>query len=107
MSSVSSRDAPFSFSPDLRLSLGPPDALNAAVRRAFPCLFDRDYAPTLATMLVPDDRSGPGLAVRPCAFVPAGTMVGLFSGHVFLGVGARGTRTIPLPPVVVRGAAVR
>ena len=63
----------------MRLSLGPPDALNVAVQRTFPCLFSRGYAPTRAMMLVSDDdRSGPGLAVRPGASVPAGTLVGPF-----------------------------
>ena len=84
----SSRDAPFSFSPDLRLSLGAPDALNVALRFAFPCLFSQDYGPTRAVIFVPDDRSGPRLVVRPGASIPAGTLVGLFSGHIFVGDGA-------------------
>ena len=73
-----SRDTPFSFSPDLRLSLGSPDALNVAVWGAFPCLFDGDYAPTRATMLFSDERSGTWIVVWPGASIPAGTLVGLF-----------------------------
>ena len=80
---TSSRDSPLSFSPDLRLSLGAPDALNVALRFAFPCLFNRDYGPTRAVAFVPDERSGPRLVVRPGASIPAGTLVGLFSGHIF------------------------
>ncbi len=86
---TSSRDSPFSFSPDLRLSLGAPDGLNVALRFAFPCLFNRDYAPTRAVMFVSDERSGPRLEVRPGAWIPAGTLVGLFSGHIFFGEGVR------------------
>ncbi len=73
---TSSRDAPFSFSPDNRLSLGAPDsdALNVALRFAFPCLFSRDYWPTRAVAFVPDERSGPRLVVRPGASIPAGTL---------------------------------
>jgi hypothetical protein len=99
---TSSRDSPFSFSPDLRLSLGAPDALNVSLRFAFPGLFSRDYGPTRAVAQVFDDRSGPRLEVRPGASIPAGSLVGLFSGHLFVGTGVRGTRTISIPP----GAAV-
>jgi hypothetical protein len=45
-------------------------------------------------MLIFTDSSGPGLAIRPGASIPAGTLVGLFSEHVFLSVGAHGTRTV-------------
>ena len=61
----SSRDVPFSFSPDLRLSLGAPDALNVAVRTAFPALFDSSYAPRRASMPVTSERVGPGDAHSP------------------------------------------
>ena len=99
---TSSRDSPFSFSPDLRLSLGAPDALNVSLRFAFPGLFSRDYGPTRAVAQFSDDRSGPRLEVRPGASIPAGSLVGLFSGHLFVGAGVRGTSTISIPP----GAAV-
>jgi hypothetical protein len=95
---TSSRDFPFSFSPDLLLSLGAPDGLNFALRFAFPCLFSEGYAPTRAVMSVSAAGSGPRLEVRPGACIPAGTLVGLFSGHIFFGDGARGTRTISIPP---------
>ena len=85
-------------SPDLRISLGAQDGLNVSLRFAFPCLFNRDYGPTRAVMLVPDERSGPRLEVRPGAFIPAGTLVGLFSGHIFVGDGVRGTSTLSIPP---------
>ena len=104
---TSSRDSPFLFSPDLRLSLGPPDALNVALRVSFPRLFDRDYAPTRAVSVVLDDSTGPRLTVRPGAVVPAGTLVGLFSGHIFIGAGARGTRTISIPPAAGAAAALQ
>jgi hypothetical protein len=98
---TSSRDFPFSFSPDLRLSLGAPDGLNVALRFAFPCLFSESYAPTRAVLSVPVAGSGPRLEIRPGACIPAGTLVGLFSGHIFFGDGTRGTRTISIPPAAV------
>jgi hypothetical protein len=95
---TSSRDSPFSFSLDLRLSLGALESLNVDLRFTFPCLFNRDYGPTRAVTLVSDERSGPRLEVRPGASIPAGSLVGLFSGHIFLGDGVRGTSTISIPP---------
>ena len=95
---TSSRDSPFSFSPDLRLSLGAPDGLNVALRHAFPGLFSQGYAPTRAVTFISDERSGPRIEVRPGACIPAGTLVGLFSGHIFFGDGVRGTRTFSIPP---------
>jgi hypothetical protein len=80
---TSSRDFPFSFSPDLRLSLGAPDGLNVALRFAFPCLFSESYAPTRAALSVLVAGSRPRLEIRPGACVPAGTLVGLFPGHIF------------------------
>ena len=96
---TSSRDAPFSFSPDLRVVLGAPNVLNVAVRSAFPCLFDRDYAPARAVTLTPGERYSPRLEVRPGATIPADTLVGLFSGHICCGLGVRGTRRLSIPPV--------
>lgn len=104
---TSSRDSPFSFSPDLRLSLGSPEALNVALRASFPRLFDRDYAPTRAVSVVPADSTGPRLMVRPGAVVPAGALVGLYSGHIFIGAGARGTRIISIPPAAGAAAALQ
>jgi hypothetical protein len=95
---TSSRDTPFSFSPDLRLSLGAPDALNVSLRHAFPCLFSQSYGPTRAVTSVPDGRPGPRLVVRPGASIPAGALVGLFSGHIFVGDGVRGSSTVSIPP---------
>ena len=100
----SSRDAPFSFSPDLRLSLGAPDALNVAVRNAFPALFDSSYAPRRASMPVTSERVGPGVGIRPGAVIPDGALVGLFSGHIFFGSGVQGSRVLQLPPLSVGGA---
>ena len=100
----SSRDSPFSFSPDLRLSLGAPDALNVAVRNAFPALFDSSYAPRRASMPVTSERVGPGVGIRPGAVIPDGALVGLFSGHIFFGSGVPGSRVLQLPPLSVGGA---
>jgi hypothetical protein len=77
------------------------------MRFAFPCLFNRDYAPTRAVTFVSDERSGPWFEVQPGATIPAGTLVGLFSGHIFLGAGVRGTRTISIPPAAAAAAAWR
>ncbi len=94
---TSSRDAPFSFSPDLRAALGA--VLNVAVRFSFPCLFDRDYAPSRAVTLIPGERYTSRLEVRPWATIPARTLVGLFSGHICCGLSVRGTCRISIPPV--------
>ena len=106
---TSSRDTPFSFSPDLRTVLGPPDTLNTAVRSAFPELFDRDYGPTRAAAPFVSERVGAGVAIRPGASIPAGTLVGLFTGHLFDGDGRGGVgaRVIALPIFQAHGADLR
>ena len=38
--------------------------------------------------------------------MPAGTPVGLFAGHVFMGAPLRGDRLLALPPLVVRGVPI-
>jgi hypothetical protein len=98
---TSSRDAPFSFSLDLRAALGAPDVLNVAMRFSFPCLFDRDYAPSRAVTLIPGERYTSRLEVRPGATIPARTLVGLFSGHICCGLGVRCTCRISIPPVAL------
>jgi hypothetical protein len=103
----SSRDAPFSFSPDLRSSLGPPDRLNVVVRTAFPALFDRDRGPSRAALPFSSEFAGSGVAVRPGAVIPAGAEVGLFTGHVFSGPGARGAHIVEIPSFNVHGVELR
>ena len=44
---TSSRDWPFSFSPDLRGCLGPPDAVNAAVLGSMGIFCDPSTRPTV------------------------------------------------------------
>ena len=100
----SSRDYPFSFSPDLRLSLGSPDGLNSSVRLAFPGLFDGSLANF--TRFSVSDRTGPCIHVRAGAVLPARTPVGLFTGHVFMGQVDRGLHSLALPPVIFGGAAL-
>ena len=99
----SSRDSPFSFSPDVRLALGPPDRLNCEVRSAFPVLFDRDYAPSRAALPYLSERVGPRVGVRPGASIPAGTLIGLFSGHIFEGAEGRDARSVGLPSFSLHG----
>ncbi len=43
----SSRNTPFSFSPEVLYIFGPPDALNGAVRIAHPQLFDHSVERSL------------------------------------------------------------
>ena len=53
----STRDHPFSFSPEVCTILGPPDQLNAGIRTAFPSLFDDSIGSRLT--YVNDDLLGP------------------------------------------------
>jgi hypothetical protein len=108
----SSRDFPFSFSPDVRLSLGDPGPLNASLRSAFPDLFNGHIASL--TYAFQSEFIGPGVGVHPGVVIPTGTVVGLFFGHAFLGAPARGTYVLPLPtsptlalglPLAIDGAA--
>ena len=106
----SSRDYPFTFSPDLRDTLGTPDQLNADIRAAFPMLFDNSIKSRVT--YVNDDLLGPGVMMRhspqpPQASLPAGTPVGLFAGHVALDWHRRDTTTLPLPTLSIHGVEVK
>ena len=103
----SSRDYPFTFSPNLRDSLGTPDRLNTEIRTAFPSLFDNSIKSRLT--YVNDDLLGPGVMMRhsPQPPLPAGTPVGLFAGHVTLDWHRRDITTLPLPTFPIHGVEVR
>ena len=104
----SSRGGLFSFSYDLRCHLGDPAALDAAVLAAFPSLVS---PPDPAVVrYYNSEMSGPGVGLPMGAIIPAGKVVGLFSGHMFLvsdGEVRRGDHLLPLPPFQVRGAKLR
>ena len=101
----SSRGGLFSFSDDLRCYVGDPSALDAAVLAAFPMLAS---PPDPAVVrYYNSEMTGPGVGLPPGASIPAGEVVGLFAGHVFLasaGELRRGDRLLPLPPFRARGA---
>ncbi len=103
----SPRDTPFSFSPDLLSVLGSPDTLNTAVRVAFPVVFNRDYGPTRAAAPFSSERAGTGVGLRPGATISAGTLVGLFTGHLFAGDGRSGASIVELPTFQAHGADLR
>jgi hypothetical protein len=97
----SSRDFPFTFSLEVRNRLGPPERFNLAVRDAFPvvdheggCRWAEPYH---------DPLRGAGTRVRSDVTVPADTVLGLFTGTVFLGFNPREAHSLPLPPVIVQG----
>ena len=99
--SSSSRARPFSFSSAVQDVLGPPGPVNIAVQRALPSLFDGSVEALLR--VAPVDSGLPRVVVRDGRAVPAGTPVGLFAGHVFVGSAERGDFLVALPPVVTRG----
>ena len=99
------RDSPFSFSPDLRDSLGSPDALNVAVRSRFPSLFGDLYRSPTVVQLTKD--GAPRVVVRPGASIPAGALLGLFRGHIFFSDLPRGDFLLPLPPFITCGSEMR
>jgi hypothetical protein len=103
----SSRNTPFSFSPEARALLGTPNRLNEDVRTAFPNLFGAAFGDNLA--YINDGRLGPGAMVRWRAQPPirAGTPVGIFSGHVVTEWHRRDTNTLPLPPLHTHGVCTR
>ena len=103
----SSRSYPFSFSPEVRALLGPPNRLNEDIRAAFPNLFGAASESNLT--YVNDGRLGPGSMVRWRAQPPirAGTPVGIFSGHVVTEWHRRDTHTLPLPPIQIHGVCTR
>ena len=103
--SSSSRARPFSFSAAVQDVLGPPGPVNAAVRRALPSLFDGSAEALLR--VAPADSGPPRVVVREGRTVPAGTPVGLFAGHVFVGPAERGDFLVVLPPVATRGGPLR
>ena len=99
--SSSSRARPFSFSAAVRDVLGPPGLVNDAVRRALPSLFDGSVDALLRI-----DSAGsrfPRVVVREGRSVPAGSPVGLFAGHVFVGPAVWGDFLVAVPPTAVRG----
>ena len=103
----SSRSYPFSFSPEVRALLGPPNRLNEDIQAAFPNLFGAASESNLT--YVNDGRLGPGSMVRWRAQPPirAGTPVGNFSGHVVTEWHRRDTHTLPLPPILIHGVCTR
>ena len=100
-----SRDFPFSFSADARSVLGSPDRLNSAVRTAFPELWE-DWSGRQASYHS-FGAAGRLLATRPGSLTPAGAVLGLFAGTVFMGDEPRGAHTLPLPVFCVSGVEVR
>ena len=99
--SSSSRARPFSFSPAVHDVLGPPGPVNDAVRRALPSLFDGSVDALLRIDSV--GSRFPRVVVRAGRSVPAGTPVGLFAGHVFVGPAARGDFLVAVQPIATRG----
>ena len=99
-----SRDFPFSYSPEVRALLGPPSTLNLAVRAAYPELLhgwaNRFAHPTR------DNLRGPSVCINPGTSVPAGTILGIFAGTIFLGDDVRGPTLLPLPMVRLHGVDV-
>lgn len=103
----SSRDSPFSFSPDLRSILGSPDSLNAAFRGAFWVLLDADSGVARATRPCSDGLLGAGVCVLAGSHIPAGEPVGFLGGHLFLGSRAAGSRDVALPIFQAHGVDLR
>ena len=99
-----SRDFPFSFSAEARAVLGSPDALNLAVRTAFPEL-EAGWAGRTATFAT-DSLSGRAVVTRAGTFTPAHAVLGLFAGTISLGSEPRGPFTLPLPAFRVGGVEV-
>jgi hypothetical protein len=99
------RDVPFSFSAEARDVLGSPDALNLAVRAAFPEL-GPGWAGVTATYC---DRglTGRSVVTRAGTCTPARTILGLFAGTIFMGDEPRGFNTLPLPLFRAHGVEVR
>lgn len=99
----SSRDFPFSFSSDVRDLMGPPGASNLAIAQAFPQLFDGTVAQRLS--YYPEGLLGSGVVVRHRhGTIPAGTVVGAFTGHVLLGSEDRGEFVAALPGFRLHGS---
>ncbi len=99
------RDFPFSFSADARDVLGSPDALNLAVRAAFPEL-GAGWAGATATYC-DRRRMGRSVVTRAGTRIPARSVLGLFAGTVFMGDEPRGFNTLPLQVFRVSGLEVR
>ena len=99
-----SRDFPFSFSAEARAVLGSPDALNLAVRTAFPEL-EAGWAGRTATFAT-DNLSGRAVVTRAGTLTPAHTVLGLFAGTISLGSEPRGLFALPLPAFRVGGVEV-
>jgi hypothetical protein len=50
----------------------------------------------------------PGMVtVRTCHLVPSGTVIGLFSGHMFTGPELRGDHFVAMSPIPIRGGPLR
>ena len=99
-----SRDFIFSFSADARSVLGSPDRLNSAIRTAFPELWE-DWSGRQASYHS-FGAAGCLLAMRPGSLTPAGAVLGLFAGTVFMGDKPHGAHTLPLPVFRVSGVEV-
>ena len=102
---TTTRSFPFVFSPAVRDLLGSAAALNDAVRASFPALADgcADHS----MVLVEDGVRGLGVALRPGACVPAGTVLGLFAGTIHVGSPPRGHAVLPLPAAPLGDPAAR
>jgi hypothetical protein len=87
--------------------LGPPDALNLAVRAAFPEL-EAGWAGRTATYCS-GGMSGRAVTVvtRAVSFIPARSVLGLFAGTISMGDEPRGLNVLPLPVFRVCGVEVR
>jgi hypothetical protein len=92
----SSRDSPFSFSPDVRSYLGEPRNFNGAVRYHHPTLFDGSV-----DSITRNFRDG--ILVRNGVRIPAGTPLAVFQGHIFEGSVTRSDFAIAMPPFRVHG----
>ncbi len=102
---TSTRSFPFVFSPEVRDLLGPAVVLNDAVRASFPALAGgwADYS----SGVFEDGARGLGVALRPGARVPAGTVMSLFAGTVHVGSPPRGHAVLPLPAAPLGDPVVR
>jgi hypothetical protein len=88
----SSRSTPFSFSPDVAITLGPPSEMNGPIRASFPQLFDGTVS--RLTHDFHDNLSGHGILVRQGVTIPSRTVVAMFTGHMFEGAITRGDFSI-------------
>ena len=101
----SSRSTPFSFSPDVAITLGPPGEMNGAIRASFPQLFDGSVS--RLTRDFHDNLCGHGILVRQGVTIPPRTIVAMFTGHMYEGATTRGDFSISLPPFFTHGVDIQ